>query len=148
LLAHSDVVGAWNLLQDNVVGSMAWSAVLRAGRRRNASQTSGSNSSEGAYWEWDDWRLGCFEEQSSSFDQTSISEPVSSQLGAIKLVISGWDSSVGNPTSKLVGLPADTTYQTSTIGRHPWVSRLVAGHRPWHQGQLALVFPAKYVWLD
>jgi putative transposase len=94
LEAHSDVAGAWNMLQDKEVGSMARPAVLRAGSRRNASQTatnSGSNSSEGAYWEWDehDWRLGSFKEQSySTFvvrnnnnNQTSISEPVSSQLG-------------------------------------------------------------------
>jgi putative transposase len=89
LEAHSDVVGAWNMLQNEEVGSMARPAVLRAERRRNASQTAtGSNSSKGAYWEWDehDWILGSFEEQSySTFavgdNQTSISKPASSQLG-------------------------------------------------------------------
>jgi len=45
LEAHSDVIGAWNLLQEKE-GSMARPAVLRAGRRRNVSQAS-LNSSVG-----------------------------------------------------------------------------------------------------
>jgi putative transposase len=89
LEAHSDVAGAWNMLQDKE-GSMARPAVLRAERRRNASQTA-TGSSEGAYWEWDEhnWILRSFEERlGSTFavrnnnnNQTSISEPASSQLG-------------------------------------------------------------------
>ena len=79
LEAHSDVVGAWNLLQAEV-GPMARPAGLRAERRRDSSQ---SCNGEGAYWEWNehDWTLTGFEEQSGSIDQTRISKPVSSQLG-------------------------------------------------------------------
>ena len=77
LEAHSDVIGAWNLLQAEV-GPMARPAALRAERRRDASQPS---TGEGAYWEWNehDWILDDFEELSRSRDQTSISKPVSSQ---------------------------------------------------------------------
>ena len=47
--AHSDVAGAWNLLQDEI-GPMARPAALLAERDRDAP-------SNGAYWEWDghDW---------------------------------------------------------------------------------------------
>lgn len=54
--AHSDVVGAWNLLQ-NAVGPMARPAALSAGRGRDAPETPSSKGSDGAYWEWNghDW---------------------------------------------------------------------------------------------
>ncbi len=73
--AHSDVAGAWNILQSEV-GPMARPAALLAERDRDAPNT-------GAYWEWDghDWTLGSFGEQSSPLDQTSISKPASSQPG-------------------------------------------------------------------
>jgi putative transposase len=73
--AHSDVAGAWNLLQDEV-GPMARPAALSVGRGRDAP-------ADGAYWEWDDhgWRPTVFREQSRSPDQTSLSEPASSQPG-------------------------------------------------------------------
>jgi Transposase and inactivated derivatives len=79
LEAHSDVVGAWNLLQEKT-GPMARPAALRAERRRDASQ---SSNGRGAYWEWNenDRTLNGFEEQSRSLDQTRVSEPAGSQLG-------------------------------------------------------------------
>ena len=77
LEAHSEIVGAWNLLQQEV-GPMARPAGLGAERRRDVSQ---SSSGEGAYWEWNehDWILDDCEELSDSRDQTRISKPVSSQ---------------------------------------------------------------------
>ena len=74
LEAHSDVVGAWQMLESEE-GPMARPAVLRAGRRRDVPE-------KGAYWEWDehDWKLSSFEETSCSIDQTRLSEPASSQL--------------------------------------------------------------------
>ncbi|THE65121.1 transposase [Salinadaptatus halalkaliphilus] len=73
--AHSDVTGAWNLLQSEV-GPMARPAALSAGRDRDSPVN-------GAYWEWDghDWIPRSFGEQSSPTDQTSIGEPASSQPG-------------------------------------------------------------------
>jgi putative transposase len=73
--AHSDVAGAWNILQ-NEVGPMARPAALLAERGRDAP-------TDGAYWEWNDhdWRPTAFREQSRSSDQTSVSEPASSQPG-------------------------------------------------------------------
>ena len=73
--AHSDVAGAWNILQQEG-GPMARPAALSAERDRDAPQ-------EGAYWEWNehDWRPADFGEQSRSFDQTSVSEPARSQPG-------------------------------------------------------------------
>ncbi len=73
--AHSDIAGAWNLLQDEV-GPMARPAALSAERDRDAP-------TDGAYWEWNghDWTPRSFGEQSSLLDQTSISEPASSQPG-------------------------------------------------------------------
>lgn len=75
LEAHSDVAGAWNLLQDEV-GPMARPAALSAERDRDAP-------TDGAYWEWNDheWTPASFGEHSRSLDQTSISEPASSQPG-------------------------------------------------------------------
>ena len=75
LEAHSDVVGAWNMLQ-SVEGPMARPAALRAGRRRDAPES-------GAYWEWDghEWRPAEFGERSRPSDQTGIGEPASSQPG-------------------------------------------------------------------
>jgi len=75
LEAHSDVVGAWNLLQSEV-GSMARPAALSAGRDRDAP-------TDGAYWQWNDhdWIPAEFGEQSWSLDQPSVSEPASSQPG-------------------------------------------------------------------
>ena len=72
---HSDVAGAWNILQQEG-GPMARPAALSAERDRDAPQ-------EGAYWQWNehDWRPADFGEQSRSFDQTSVSEPASSQPG-------------------------------------------------------------------
>jgi len=79
LEAHSDVVGAWQMLTDEE-GPMARPAVLRAGRRRDASEN--FERCDGAYWEWNehDWILSDFEETSCSIDQTRVSEPASSQL--------------------------------------------------------------------
>jgi putative transposase len=81
LVAHSDVVGAWNLLQEEVE-PMARPAALSAGRNRDASH---SGKSKGAYWEWNgyDWKPAWFEngKQSRPFDQTSVGKPVSSQPG-------------------------------------------------------------------
>ncbi|WP_440590502.1 transposase [Natrarchaeobius versutus] len=73
--AHSDVVGAWNVLQ-NEVGPMARPAALSAEREGDAPES-------GAYWEWDghDWTPARFGEQSSPFDQTSVGKPASSQPG-------------------------------------------------------------------
>ena len=75
LEAHSDVAGAWNLLQSEV-GSMARPAALSAERGRDAPI-------DGAYCEWDEheWRPIGFGEHSWSLDQTSFSEPASSQPG-------------------------------------------------------------------
>jgi putative transposase len=75
LEAHSDVAGAWNLLQEEV-GPMARPAALSAGRGRDAP-------CEGAYWQWDDhdWTPAEFGEQQWSVDQPSLSEPASSQPG-------------------------------------------------------------------
>lgn len=77
--AHSDVAGAWNMLQ-NEVGPMARPAALSAERDRDAPDNAVC---DGAYWEWDghDWILGRFEEQSSPVDQTNVGKPVSSQPG-------------------------------------------------------------------
>jgi putative transposase len=73
--AHSDVAGAWNLLQ-NEVRPMARPAALSAKRDRDAPES-------GAYWEWDghDWTPASFGEQSCPFDQTSVGKPASSQPG-------------------------------------------------------------------
>ena len=73
--AHSDVAGAWNILQSEV-GPMARPAALSAERDRDAP-------SDGAYWQWNehDWRPADFGEQSRSLDQTSLSKPASSQPG-------------------------------------------------------------------
>ena len=74
LEAHSDVAGAWNMLQSEV-GPMARPAVLSAGRDRDASK--------GAYWQWDDhdWKPVEFGKQAWSLDQPSLSEPARSQPG-------------------------------------------------------------------
>jgi putative transposase len=73
--AHSDVAGAWNILQQEA-GPMARPAALFAERDRDAPH-------EGAYWQWNDhdWKPAVVREQSWSLDQPSISEPVSSQPG-------------------------------------------------------------------
>ena len=73
--AHSDVAGAWNILQSEV-GPMARPAALSAERDRGAP-------SDGAYWQWNehDWIPADFGEQSRSFDQPSVSKPASSQPG-------------------------------------------------------------------
>ena len=73
--AHSDVVGAWNILQSEV-GPMARPAALSAERGRDAP-------TDGAYWQWNDhdWIPAEYGEQSWSLDQPSISEPASSQPG-------------------------------------------------------------------
>ncbi|ESS12858.1 MAG: transposase [uncultured archaeon A07HR60] len=73
--AHSDVAGAWNLLQSEV-GPMARPAALSAERERDAPR-------KGAYWEWNghDWTPSSVEEQSRPVDQPSISEPARSQPG-------------------------------------------------------------------
>jgi putative transposase len=75
LEGHSDVAGAWNLLQEEV-GPMARPAALSAGRDRDAPR-------EGAYWQWNDhdWRPADFGEQSRSLDQPGVSEPATSQPG-------------------------------------------------------------------
>ncbi|MDQ2050346.1 RNA-guided endonuclease TnpB family protein [Natronolimnohabitans sp. A-GB9] len=72
---HSDVAGAWNILQQEV-GSMARPAALSAERGRGAPR-------EGAYWQWNehDWIPADFGEQSRSLDQPSVSKPASSQPG-------------------------------------------------------------------
>jgi putative transposase len=73
--AHSDVAGAWNIVQSEV-GPMARPAALSAERDRDAPQS-------GAYWQWNehDWRPADFGEQSRSLDQPSLSKPASSQPG-------------------------------------------------------------------
>ena len=73
--AHSDVAGAWNILQQEG-GPMARPAGVSAERGRDAPR-------EGAYWQWDehDWIPADFGEQSRSFDQPSLSKPASSQPG-------------------------------------------------------------------
>jgi putative transposase len=73
--AHSDVAGAWNILQQEA-GPMARPAALFAERDRDAPH-------EGAYWQWNDhdWKPAVVREQSWSLDQPSISEPASSQPG-------------------------------------------------------------------
>jgi len=73
--AHSDIVGAWNMLQSEV-GPMARPAALSAERDRDAP-------TDGAYWQWNDhdWTPAEFGEQSWSRDQPSVSEPASSQPG-------------------------------------------------------------------
>ena len=73
--AHSDVAGAWNILQQEI-GPMARPAALSAERDRDAP-------SDGAYWQWNehDWRPTDFGEQSRSFDQPSLSKPARSQPG-------------------------------------------------------------------
>ena len=73
--AHSDVAGAWNILQQEV-GPMARPAALFAERDRDAP-------TDGAYWQWNehDWIPADFEEQSRSLNQPSVSKPVSSQPG-------------------------------------------------------------------
>ncbi|CAI50869.1 IS1341-type transposase ISNph17 (plasmid) [Natronomonas pharaonis DSM 2160] len=73
--AHSDVAGAWNILQSEA-GPMARPAALSAERDRDAPQ-------EGAYWQWNehDWIPADFGEQSRSVDQPSFSKPASSQPG-------------------------------------------------------------------
>ncbi len=72
---HSDVAGAWNILQSEV-GSMARPAALSAERNRDAP-------TDGAYWQWNehDWISADFGEQSRSLDQPNRSEPASSQPG-------------------------------------------------------------------
>jgi putative transposase len=73
--AHSDVAGAWNILQSEV-GPMARPAALSAERGRDAP-------TEGAYWQWNDheWTPADYGEQSWSVNQPSLSEPASSQPG-------------------------------------------------------------------
>jgi len=73
--AHSDVAGAWNVLQSEV-GPMARPTALSAERGRDAP-------SEGTYWEWNDheWTPADFGEHLCSLDQTSLSKPASSQPG-------------------------------------------------------------------
>ena len=80
LAAHSDVAGAWNMLE-SAVGPMARPAALFAGRGRDASEN--SIECDGAYWQWDDheWRPAEFGKHSGSLDQPSLSEPASSQPG-------------------------------------------------------------------
>ena len=75
--AHSDVVGAWNILQSEV-GPMARPTALSADRGRDAPLDK-----EGAYWQWDehDWTPGSVGEQSRSLDRSSVSKPASSQPG-------------------------------------------------------------------
>ena len=73
--AHSDVAGAWNILQSEV-GPMARPAALSAERDRDAP-------TDGAYWQWNDhdWIPAEFGEQSWSLDQPSVSKPARSQPG-------------------------------------------------------------------
>lgn len=73
--AHSDVAGAWNILQAEV-GPMARPTALSAERDRDPPVN-------GGYWEWDghDWTPGRFGERSSPCDQTSVGEPARSQPG-------------------------------------------------------------------
>ena len=78
--AHSDVAGAWNILQSEV-GPMARPAALSAERDRDAPEN--SKECDGAYWKWNehDWTPADFGEQSRSLDQPSVSKPASSQPG-------------------------------------------------------------------
>jgi putative transposase len=78
--AHSDVVGAWNVLQ-SAVGPMARPAALVAERPRDAPEN--SDECDGAYWKWNghNWTPSSFREQSRPVNQTNVSEPVSSQPG-------------------------------------------------------------------
>jgi len=73
--AHSDVAGAWNILQQEG-GPMARPAALSAERDRDAP-------TDGAYWQWNEhaWIPANFGEQSRSLDQPSLSKPASSQPG-------------------------------------------------------------------
>jgi len=73
--AHSDVAGAWNMLQSEV-GPMARPAALSADRDRDVP-------TDGAYWQWNDhdWIPAECGEQSRSPDQPSVSKPASSQPG-------------------------------------------------------------------
>ena len=73
--AHSDVAGAWNLLQSED-GPMARPAALSAERGRDPPTT-------GAYWEWNghDWIPTECGERSRPVNQTSVGEPASSQPG-------------------------------------------------------------------
>jgi len=73
--AHSDVVGAWNILQSEV-GPMARPVALSAGRGRDAPP-------DGAYWQWNghEWTPGRFGEHSWLSDQPSVSKPARSQPG-------------------------------------------------------------------
>ncbi|MEF8777730.1 MAG: zinc ribbon domain-containing protein [Natronomonas sp.] len=73
--AHSDIVGAWNMLQSEG-GPIARPAALSADRGRDAP-------TDGAYWQWNDhdWIPSVFREQSGSLDQPSLSKPASSQPG-------------------------------------------------------------------
>jgi len=73
--AHSDVAGAWNLLQSEV-GPMARPVALSAERDMDVPVNR-------AYCEWDehDWIPGSFGEQSSPTAQTNVGEPASSQPG-------------------------------------------------------------------
>jgi putative transposase len=75
LEGHSDVIGAWNMLQQEV-GPMARPAALSVERGRDAP-------TDGAYWQWNehDWIPAVFREQVCSVDQPSLSEPASSQPG-------------------------------------------------------------------
>ena len=75
LEAHSDVAGAWNLLQSEI-GPMARPAALFAERDRDVPL-------DGAYWEWNEheWTPVRFGEHPWSLDQPSLSEPASSQPG-------------------------------------------------------------------
>ena len=79
---HSDVVGAWNMLQSEA-GPMARPAALAAERPRDAPDNSPNSECDGAYWEWDghDWTPAGLGEQSSPVDQTSVGKPASSQPG-------------------------------------------------------------------
>ena len=73
LKGHSDIVGAWNILQSEV-GPMARPAALSAERDRDAP-------TDGAYWQWNDhdWIPTECGEHSWSLDQPSVSKPASSQ---------------------------------------------------------------------
>ena len=72
--AHSDVAGAWNLLQSEEL--IARLAALSAERDRHTSHA-------GAYWQWNEhgWTPAGFGEHSWSLDQPSVSGPAGSQPG-------------------------------------------------------------------
>jgi len=75
--AHSDLVGAWNILQNQVgVGPMARPAALGAGSPRDEPEN--STKCDGAYWQWNghDWTPTDWE-QSRPSDQPSIGKPAS-----------------------------------------------------------------------